>query len=73
MDLLDDETGGIRGKVSYCLCKNGESREPMRRFVGGAVVAFLKSCLNGEEGDLKAIEGGDSILPVHLQTIESLL
>lgn len=73
LDLLDDETGGIRGKVSYCLCKNGESREPMRRFVGGAVVAFLKSRLNGEEGDLKAIEDGDLILPVHLQTSESLL
>ncbi|XP_023548652.1 chlorophyllase-2, chloroplastic [Cucurbita pepo subsp. pepo] len=73
LDLLDDETGGLRGKASYCLCKNGESREPMRRFVGGAVVAFLKAYLNGEDGDLRAIEDGDLCLPVHLQTVESLL
>lgn len=73
LDLLDDETGGIRGKASYCLCKNGESREPMRRFVGGAVVAFLKAYFDGEEGDLRAIEDGDLSLPIQLQTVESLL
>ncbi|XP_022138435.1 chlorophyllase-2, chloroplastic-like [Momordica charantia] len=73
LDLLDDETGGIRGKASYCLCRNGESRGPMRRFVGGAVVAFLKAYLDGEEGDLAAIEDGSRSLPLDLQTVKSLL
>ncbi|THF97429.1 hypothetical protein TEA_007304 [Camellia sinensis var. sinensis] len=45
VDMLDDETKGIRGKTSYCLCKNGKSREPMRRFVGGVMVAFMKAYL----------------------------
>ncbi|KAK4425632.1 Chlorophyllase-2, chloroplastic [Sesamum alatum] len=35
LDVLDDDTKGIRGKATYCLCKNGECREAMRRFVGG--------------------------------------
>ncbi|XP_022138675.1 chlorophyllase-2, chloroplastic-like [Momordica charantia] len=70
MDLLDDETRGIRGKGSYCMCKNGESRGPMRSFVGGAVVAFLKAYLEGKEEDLRAIEDGSLSLPVQLQTLQ---
>ncbi|KAI3968858.1 hypothetical protein MKX01_029008 [Papaver californicum] len=38
MDTLNDETKGIKGAVTYCACKNGKSREPMRRFVGGITV-----------------------------------
>ncbi|KVI11783.1 chlorophyllase-2, chloroplastic-like [Cynara cardunculus var. scolymus] len=56
LDMLDDETKGIRGKVTHCLCKNGKSREPMRRFVGVAVVAFLKAYLEGDCGYLTAIK-----------------
>ncbi|KAI3772031.1 hypothetical protein L6452_03205 [Arctium lappa] len=72
LDMLDDETKGIRGKVTHCLCKNGKSREPMRRFVGGVVVAFLKAYLQGDFGHLMAIKDG-AIAPVVLQKVDFLL
>ncbi|XWS08920.1 hypothetical protein CRYUN_Cryun40dG0042100 [Craigia yunnanensis] len=70
LDMLDDETKGIRGRSSYCLCKNGKAREPMRRFVGGAVVAFMKAYLNGDNTDLIAIRDGHETAPVELKTVE---
>ncbi|KAJ7954839.1 Chlorophyllase [Quillaja saponaria] len=70
VDMLDDDTKGIRGKATYCLCKNGKSREPMRRFVGGAVVAFLKAYLQGDNSDLLAITDGHGMAPVDLKAIE---
>ncbi|KAL8206362.1 hypothetical protein R6Q57_009913 [Mikania cordata] len=72
LDMLDDETKGIRGKATYCLCKNGKCREPMRRFVGGVVVAFLKGYLEGDLGCLMAIKDGE-ISPVVLQKVDFLL
>ncbi|KAJ8558034.1 hypothetical protein K7X08_004800 [Anisodus acutangulus] len=56
-------TKGIRGKATYCLCKQGKSREPMRRFVGGVLLAFLE----GNSNDLIAIRDGHVTLPVELQ------
>lgn len=76
LDVLDDETKGFRGKASYCLCKNGKSREPMRRFVGGVVVAFMKAYLEGDLSSLVAIRdrgSGAEDLPVELKTVEVLL
>ncbi|XVF38282.1 hypothetical protein REPUB_Repub20aG0087300 [Reevesia pubescens] len=73
LDMLDDETKGIRGRSSYCLCKNGKAREPMRRFVGGIVVAFMKAYLNGDDNDLIAIRDGNETAPVELQTVEFLV
>ncbi|KAK9160857.1 hypothetical protein Syun_007198 [Stephania yunnanensis] len=35
LDMLYDETRGLRGRATYCICKNGKAREPMRRFVEG--------------------------------------
>ncbi|POO02095.1 Chlorophyllase [Trema orientale] len=70
LDMLDDETKGIRGKFSYCLCKNGKSREPMRRFVGGIMVAFMKAYLEGDSTSLMAIKDGSETLPVELETVE---
>lgn len=70
LDVLDDVTGGIRGRASYCLCRNGEKREPMRRFVAGAVVAFMNAYLNGDQTDLMALKNGVHTLPVELQTVE---
>ncbi|XP_061371376.1 chlorophyllase-2-like isoform X2 [Gastrolobium bilobum] len=66
-DMLDDDTKGIRGKATYCLCKNGESRKPMRSFVGGAIVAFLKAYLHGDNGDLLAIRDKHENLPVEIK------
>ncbi|XP_023900495.2 chlorophyllase-2 [Quercus suber] len=64
LDLLDDDTEGLRGKTTYCLCKNGKSREPMRRFVGGIVVAFMNAYLLGDDKDLLAIKDGQKTVPV---------
>jgi chlorophyllase len=72
LDMLDDDTEGIRGKTTYCLCKNGKSREPMRKFIGGVVVAFMKAYLGGDSSDLMAIKGGQTG-PVELQTVEYIL
>ncbi|KAH0662184.1 hypothetical protein KY284_027115 [Solanum tuberosum] len=72
-DMLDDETKGIRGKATYCLCKKGKSREPMRRFVGGVLVAFLEAYLEGNSSDLIAIRNGHVTLPVELQDTDFLV
>ncbi|KAB2625464.1 chlorophyllase-2 [Pyrus ussuriensis x Pyrus communis] len=48
LDMLNDHTKEITGKATYCLCKNGNSRQPMRRFVGGVMVAFIKAYLEGD-------------------------
>ena len=74
LDMLDDETKGVRGKATYCLCKNGKSREPMRKFVGGVVVAFIKAYLGGDSNELMAIrEAGYDAAPIELQSVEFLL
>ncbi|KAK7354899.1 hypothetical protein VNO80_14141 [Phaseolus coccineus] len=66
-DMLDDDTKGIRGKATYCLCKNGDSRKPMRRFVGGVIVAFLKAYLQDDYGDLLAIRDMHVSLPLEFK------
>ncbi|KAK4357143.1 hypothetical protein RND71_022753 [Anisodus tanguticus] len=68
--MLDDQTKGVQGKATYCLCKNGKSREPMRRFVGGIVVAFLETYLEENSSDLMAIKDGYVTLPVELQDVD---
>ncbi|KAI3965510.1 hypothetical protein MKW92_016588 [Papaver armeniacum] len=63
----------IKGAVTYCACKNGKSREPMRSFVGGITVAFMKAYLEGDDSYLNAIKDGKDInLSVQLQTVEFL-
>ncbi|KAG0455061.1 hypothetical protein HPP92_024353 [Vanilla planifolia] len=67
MDVLNDETKGIRGRATYCLCANGKAREPMRCFVGGAMVAFLKAYLGGEMLELWSIRGNpDVVVPIEV-------
>lgn len=68
VDMLDDDTKGIKGKASYCLCKNGKSREPMRKFTGGIVVAFMKAYIEGDFSSLMAIKDGHETAPVELET-----
>lgn len=72
LDMLDDATPGIRGKATYCLCKNGKSRQPMRRFTGGVVVAFLKAYLEDNVRDLVGIKDGHIVPPVEIQTVDFL-
>ncbi|KAI5639463.1 hypothetical protein M9H77_00604 [Catharanthus roseus] len=72
-DLLDDNTPGIRGKFTYCLCKNGKSRDPMRRFTGGIIVAFLKAYLEDDFRDLDGIKNGHIVPPLEIQNIDFLV
>ncbi|KAK9140023.1 hypothetical protein Scep_009704 [Stephania cephalantha] len=71
LDMLDDETRGLRGRATYCICKNGKAREPMRRFVGGVIVAFMKAYLEDKHEELLDIrqmrEGNATGLPVELK------
>ncbi|CAM8986140.1 unnamed protein product [Rhodiola kirilowii] len=70
LDMLDDKTTGIRGTASYCLCKSGKSREPMRRFVGGAIVAFMICYLEGKSEALMLLKDEDTIAPLELQQVD---
>ncbi|KAL8531046.1 hypothetical protein ACS0TY_007890 [Phlomoides rotata] len=73
LDMLDDDTKGVRGKATHCLCKNGKCREPMRRFVGGVLVAFLKAYLGGDSRDLVATRERHEMVPIELQRVEFLV
>ncbi|XP_073010442.1 chlorophyllase-2 [Typha latifolia] len=68
-DMLDDDTKGIRGKATYCACKNGKARKPMREFVGGIMVAFMEAYLEGDSQYLVAVKDDPEIAPVELSTI----
>lgn len=73
LDMLDDDTKGVRGKSTYCLCKNGKCRKPMRKFTGGVAVAFMKAYLGGDFSNLEAIGDKHQATPVELETAEFLL
>ncbi|XP_048137026.1 chlorophyllase-2-like isoform X2 [Rhodamnia argentea] len=68
MDMLDDETNGVKG-VATCMCQSGSSREPMRRLVGGVAVAFLRAYLERDDRDLMALKDTPDIAPVEI-TVE---
>ncbi|KAF5182886.1 Chlorophyllase [Thalictrum thalictroides] len=71
MDMLDDGIG-IVGKLASCVCKSGkDSKDPMRRCVGGLVVAFLGYYLHGIVEDLEAIlHNPNKVAPVTLDPVE---
>lgn len=70
LDVLDDDTKGVKGKATYCLCKNGKCREPMRKFVGGVIVAFLNAYLLGDDSKLISIREGSETIPVEFDKVE---
>ncbi|KAJ4750370.1 Chlorophyllase [Rhynchospora pubera] len=72
VDMLDDETKGFRGNLTYCIAKNGKERKPMRLFVGGIMVAFLKAYLEQEKGTLMAIKDNPGAAPVEVSTCSFL-
>ncbi|KAJ1687341.1 hypothetical protein LUZ63_018731 [Rhynchospora breviuscula] len=72
VDMLDDETKGFRGNLTYCIAKNGKERKPMRLFVGGIMVAFLKAYLEQEKGTLMAIKDNPGVAPVEVSTCSFL-
>ncbi|KAF5753463.1 putative chlorophyllase [Helianthus annuus] len=61
LDMLDDKTKGIGGMFINCMCESGKCREPMRRFVGGVVVAFLKGYLQGNFSFITALKDDETI------------
>lgn len=68
MDMLDDDLEGVVGKLAECMCKNNESgdKDPMRRTVGGLVVAFLRAYLDLQTQDLDAIIDNPRLAPTTL-------
>uniref|UniRef100_A0ACD5VJK2 Uncharacterized protein n=1 Tax=Avena sativa TaxID=4498 RepID=A0ACD5VJK2_AVESA len=69
-DMMDDVTRGAKGLATRAVCKNGESRAPMRRFVGGAMVAFLKKWVEGRPEWLDGIRDRPEVAPVVLSAVE---
>ncbi|KAL5561742.1 hypothetical protein UlMin_031489 [Ulmus minor] len=70
MDMLDDDPSGVRGELANCMCKNVlASRDPMRRSVGGIVVAFLRAYLGGDDEDLIAIVDDHSLAAAKLEDV----
>lgn len=70
MDFLDDVCSGVIGKLSSCVCKSGPARQPMRRFTGGIVVAFLQAAFFGEAESLEAVLDSPELAPVALDRPE---
>jgi chlorophyllase len=66
MDFLNDDCSGATGKLSYCVCKNGPARKPMRRFAGGILVAFLQAALFNNTSSLDAALAHPELAPVPL-------
>jgi chlorophyllase len=69
-DMMDDDTPGARGLLTRALCRSGGARAPMRRFVAGATVAFLKKWTGGEGAALDGIRKRPEASPVVLSVVE---
>ncbi|KAG0554369.1 hypothetical protein KC19_12G085800 [Ceratodon purpureus] len=70
MDFLNDDCDGARGALSYCVCKNGPARTPMRRFSGGLVVAFLQAAFDQKTASLEAALAHPELAPIPLDIPE---
>ncbi|CAL1383046.1 unnamed protein product [Linum trigynum] len=67
MDMLNDWFIGM-------ICRSGRGpRGPMRRAVGGIVVAFLKAYLEGERDDYVAILENPLAAPVKLSPVDNIV
>ncbi|CAL4925018.1 unnamed protein product [Urochloa decumbens] len=71
-DMMDDDTPGARGMLTRAICRSGGAREPMRRFVGGATVAFLNKWVGGDGEALDGIRERPEQAPVALSVMEFL-
>ncbi|CAN6283285.1 unnamed protein product [Urochloa humidicola] len=71
-DMMDDDTPGARGMLTRAICRSGGARAPMRRFVGGATVAFLKKWVGGDGAALDGIRARPEQAPVALSVVEFL-
>ncbi|KAK6937564.1 Chlorophyllase [Dillenia turbinata] len=69
IDMLDDDF--ILDLIKNFACVTGKGpRDPMRKCVGGIMVAFMGAYLSGESEDLKAIVKEPEIAPVKLDSVE---
>lgn len=68
MDFLNDDTGPLT-----FFCKNGVAREPMRRFSGGIMVAFLHACLRNDSEALNHLLLHPEDAPVTLEPPQSFV
>ncbi|KAK1677480.1 hypothetical protein QYE76_038328 [Lolium multiflorum] len=78
-DMMDDvacgakglcKSGGAKGLATRAVCKSGGARAPMRRFVAGAMVAFLKKWVEGRPQWLDGIRERPEVAPVVLSAVE---
>nr|BAJ89583.1 predicted protein [Hordeum vulgare subsp. vulgare]BAJ95126.1 predicted protein [Hordeum vulgare subsp. vulgare] len=69
-DMMDDVTTGAKGLATRALCKSGGARAPMRRFVAGAMVAFLNKWVQGKPEWLDAVREQTVAAPVVLSAVE---
>ncbi|KAE8685030.1 Chlorophyllase-1 [Hibiscus syriacus] len=70
-DMLDDDPSGLIGKVADNMCVNGKGpRDPMRRCVGGILVAFLNYYFQDNKVDFDAIVNEPSVAPVVLDQVQ---
>uniref|UniRef100_A0A0D9XJS7 Uncharacterized protein n=1 Tax=Leersia perrieri TaxID=77586 RepID=A0A0D9XJS7_9ORYZ len=70
-DMMDDVTPGVKGIATRAVCLSGAGgRRPMRRFVGGAMVAFVKRWVEGSPELLEGIRRRPEMAPVVLSVVE---
>ncbi|CAI8594914.1 unnamed protein product [Vicia faba] len=68
MDMLDEDTQGLRGRLLKCMCKNGIGpKDLMIRTMGGLVVAFLKDYLYNQKKNFQAILDDPNLAPAKLE------
>ncbi|RLN18400.1 chlorophyllase-2, chloroplastic-like [Panicum miliaceum] len=71
-DMMDDDTPGARGMLTRVICRSGGARAPVRRFVGGAAVAFLDKWVRGDGAAMDGIRARPEQAPVALSVVEFL-
>eukprot|EP01018_Ginkgo_biloba_P030981 Gb_22310 [translate_table: standard] len=72
LDFLNNNIG-ISGEVASLFCKRGGAKEPMRRFTGGILVAFLRKSLDNDGAALNQILDCPSICPVKIEPPQYIL
>ncbi|XP_048236111.1 chlorophyllase-1-like [Ricinus communis] len=73
MDMLNDDLSGLMGIMAKSMCKNSNKpKDPMRKTVGGIIVAFLKAYFYGNSRDYNTILQDPSVSPATLYPVESM-
>ncbi|MBA0584492.1 hypothetical protein Gorai_015300 [Gossypium raimondii] len=71
MDMLNDDLSGVIGKLADSMCVNGKGpRDPLRRCIGGIVIAFLNYYFQDNEVDFNTIVNEPDVAPVVLDQVQ---